>query len=106
MDLDSLRRDIELESLDTPVIYGDTERENDSIVLDRDGVEYKVFISNERGGMHKRTFRTFDNESDALAYTLELLRKSKKAEEALQSLKEEFPDGLFANAPYPPTPKQ
>ena len=106
MDLDSLRRDIELESLDTPVIYGDTKRKHGSVVLDRDGVEYKVFVSDERGGMYERTFRTFDNESDALEYTLELLRDAKKGKEAMRSLKEEFPDGLFANAPHPPTPRQ
>jgi len=75
MDVDELMRIVRDEDLEAPVICGVGQPRSEGVVLERDGTGWKVFVSDERGGVLGTTLRTFDDESEALEYVLEKLRQ-------------------------------
>ena len=86
MDVAELMRIVRSEGLETPILYGDAPLRNDAVVLEHAGAEWKVFLANERGGLHASTVRLFDSESDALEQVLLKARQSRKAKRSLESL--------------------
>lgn len=96
MDTTELLQTIRLEGLGIPVIYGVGDRRNDATVIERDGNSWRVYLSDDRGGMYVKTLRAFDNESDALDYALFKLREEVRVNEAMQRLSNRFPTGVFS----------
>lgn len=87
MDFTELARIVEAEGLDQPVLYGEGDRRNDSVMLERDADGWRVFLSNERGGMVQSTLEVFDSESDALDDVLFKLRQLLRAKSAKSTYK-------------------
>ena len=87
MDVTELLTIVREEGLEVPVLYGQGRLRNDAVVLERDGDQWQVYIANERGGRIDSTFRTFDNESDALDYVLLKLRQGEAARRAMERMR-------------------
>ncbi len=83
MDIEELIRAVREENLERPILYGAGRPRAEAVVLERHGSEWRVFVSNERGGVAGNTLETFDNESDALTRVLEKARQGTKYHRAL-----------------------
>ncbi len=86
MDINELRRIVEEEKLDSPVIYGEGRLHDDAVVLDRDGDQWAVYLVNERASMIESTLKKFDSESDAVEHVLKKLRQVAKARRSLAAI--------------------
>ncbi|VXB41790.1 conserved hypothetical protein [Microbacterium sp. 8M] len=85
MDIDELKRIVREEDLEVPVLYGVGERQSEGVVLERDDTGWKVYVSDERGGVLGKTLRTFDNEPEALEYVLQKARQGTRYHRALRA---------------------
>lgn len=82
MDTSELMQTVRDEGLDAPVLYGEGRLHDDSVVLERDGDMWKVFLIDERHAVIESTLRTYDNEPEALERVLLKLRQVKRARAA------------------------
>lgn len=88
MDERKLERIIRAEALEAPILCGARRAGADSVVLERDGDTWTVYLSDERGAAYETTVRAFDSESDALEHVLVKLRQGEVARQALLRLTE------------------
>lgn len=79
MDSGELMRIVHAEALDTPFLYGVGRLHDGSVVLERDGDSWKVYLVDERDAVIASTLRTFNDESDAFEHVLLKLRQVAQA---------------------------
>lgn len=89
MEIDELRRVVEEERLDSPVIYGEGGLHDDAVVLDREDDQWLVYLVNERASMIGSTLKKFGSESDALEHVLKKLRQVARARRSLAAITDE-----------------
>lgn len=85
--LEDLMRVVRTEHLDVPVVSGAGRAVADSVVLDRIGEIWRVYVADERSAPWRTTLREFDDEPSALRHVLLKLRQVAAARVAMDALR-------------------
>lgn len=88
MDINELMRAVQVEGLDTPVLYGHGAFHDNAVVIEGAGTGFRVYLVNERAGIIESTLRIFDNEPEALDHVLLKLRQVAKSRRTMALLRE------------------